>query len=61
MLSTQGLEFSAFCRKTLKLCVNVHRMGASDNIHTGKSTFMVELMVHDNVHDYVYAWGNLIT
>ena len=24
-------------------------MGALDNIHTGKSTFMVELMVHDHV------------
>ena len=27
----------------------VSRMGALDNIHTGKSTFMVELMVHDYV------------
>ena len=27
-------------------CKSLHRMGASDNIHSGKSTFMVELMVN---------------
>ena len=29
-------------------------MGALDNIHTGKSTFMVELMVHDHVTRIMY-------
>ena len=27
------------------------RMGALDNIHTGKSTFMVELMVYDHMYN----------
>ena len=53
MLCTQGL-YTTYIDQTV---INTHplcRMGASDQIHAGKSTFMVELMVPYTKHNVKY-------